>query len=449
MKRLNVSSAIYAVCVACFFPLLVYSYRLVLDAGIYSVALRLEQFSVRDEFWMLAFGYLISIIPFLWISPGRSVIKCVYVTIYVTLFVPSLFFILINKAIDQDLRIVFALALLANALVLYVPEMIKPVGLNIGTLLTKCGRLVLLALLLAILVVLLPRLTDLAQLIDVRALYQRRLELRSGYFSGESSRIIVYFANWAGMAFAPFFVALAIGRRSVPLLVLGVLIALVAFAASTNRINLFPSALVALIGMATVGWNRQEARRHVGIAHHKVVTIIVTALVAFPVVLRVFGFPLDLNWYLTFRLFHNSGFLFSKYVEFFLQNEKIYYSESLLRFFRPESAELSVPMRIGRFVTNYESVNNANAGFLADGFANAGKMGMFAATVQLALVLWFVRAVAVNREKAVASLAILPLGIVVANVPVQTALVNSGILVSMLLIFFILPRRDGRLTPTP
>lgn len=133
------------------------------------------------------------------------------------------------------------------------------------------------------------------------------------------------------------------------------------------------------------------------------------------------------------RLFFVPAKLFYDYIDFFSQNPKVYWSNSILSFFFDYPYNDKFSIIIGEA---NESGSNANNGYLSSGFANWGYWGIFLYSTIISFILrnidfyaksglplWFVLA-----------LVIVPLRAFLVSSDLFTTILTHGLLVAMLLL---------------
>lgn len=133
------------------------------------------------------------------------------------------------------------------------------------------------------------------------------------------------------------------------------------------------------------------------------------------------------------RLFFVPAKLFYDYIDFFSQNPKVYWSNSILSFFFDYPYNDKFSIIIGEA---NESGSNANNGYLSSGFANWGYWGIFLYSIIISFILknidyyakhglplWFVLA-----------LVIVPLRAFLVSSDLFTTILTHGLLVAMFLL---------------
>ncbi|GAT72198.1 hypothetical protein MHM582_0671 [Microbacterium sp. HM58-2] len=91
---------------------------------------------------------------------------------------------------------------------------------------------------------------------------------------------------------------------------------------------------------------------------------------------------------------------------------------------------------IGQYVFG-SNVQNANASFISDGFANFGVLGVIGAAVICGLILRAIDSFTLGAPTAVALAAMSPVVIILSNNALQTALLTSGLFVLLVLLYLL------------
>jgi len=124
------------------------------------------------------------------------------------------------------------------------------------------------------------------------------------------------------------------------------------------------------------------------------------------------------------------------YVDFFSSHPKLMLSHSIFKGFLPYKYFLSPPHLIGYYYYGQPEMN-ANAGFIADAFANFGYIGIFLFSLLLIIILVFIGFITSKKNKyLIASLFLMPF-ISLSNSSLLTTLLTHGLLFAMFLAFLL------------
>ena len=145
-----------------------------------------------------------------------------------------------------------------------------------------------------------------------------------------------------------------------------------------------------------------------------------------------------ISWSLFFRIFGNSAFLNAAYFDFFLENEKIAYTQSFMRNFLEPRYDRSIPRLIGELYTNNPE-NNVNVNLLTDAYANISYWGIVAVFFIFSLYLAAFNMFSRDKSLLAASLLLLIPTLGLTNLGLHTAMLSAGLFVALLMIA-ILPK---------
>jgi hypothetical protein len=423
-------------CVIIAYVLLFWAYdAFILDSNL-NLTLRLPTITLQDHWLDLLLGLFYALMPAVWIRSSARISVVLYVYLYLSVLVPSVLFVTTNEQMEGITRHIKALFCVFCFGVIYLGCITRTGRFKRIHQQEKIGWWFVGAL--AVLGSLYLLVTNLGAFQNVQFIevYERRLELRDRISAGTFSRINVYLTNWMGIAIAPFLVAYGIYSKKRWYVAAAFAVAFVAFAVSTHKTVFFSTAIVLLFALSLrfatrLGLN--DRSYHVNIA--------IVAVFGFLMISILIDLVLQrgsvMTFLVPFRMFLNNGYLTSVYLEFFQDQDMLFYSDSFMSRFISSAFDQSYSIRVGDYIGRYDTRNNANANFLADGYANIGYVGMVFASLQLAFVLWLMDTLAKGRLKAMAVCVILPAGLIFANGPVHTALSSSGVFVSILLLLLV------------
>lgn len=433
------NTLMFALLVAFSYGLFVLVYDVLIEHSRYTLAIRLPTLLVTVQMWDILLGLCYVLLPFAWLRfSGRFPSKVLYIYFLFSILLPAVLFLVTNETMGWAERHGRAVFCVFCFLVIYIPYWAPKLRLPELRRQSDAGwKILFVGLILSCVYLIALDPSALAGL-SVLDVYGQRLEIRDGLENGDFSRINVYLTNWMGLAIAPFLVSYGIFYTRWRFVFLALVVAFIAFSISSHKSVLFATPISGLFAVAL------RYRTALALPRNLIINVGFSILVAF----LVMPFVLDLilgrgtlaTWLTAFRLFLNNGYLTSVYLEFFSDQELLYYSESFLRAFIPSENELSYSRRVGDYVMQYKANNNANANFLADGYANLGYVGMIFASLQLAAVFWVIDGLARGRHIGLVACIVLPAGLAFSNVPIHTGLVSNGVLLCLLLIT-LLPRQ--------
>jgi hypothetical protein len=373
----------------------------------------------------LVFAWTTALAPALWLPPAlRRPSQVVYWLLYLMVLVPSCLIPLYSLGLGswqlaaQNLALLAAFALLGGIYLLPLPRLRKPEipdGVFWAALAGLCG-----ALMLYLLVTLGPSFAPVG-LLDV---YAVRADYRETLAAGRAAD---YAVNWLGYAILPFLIAQAFYRRRIWLLGLGLLGELELYAMTGFKtLALLPLLLGAVLLALQRGGRGFGPAAVWGAAVGAFVTTGAALLWREPLI----------AYLLVGRLIATPGLLAGYYFDFFSHNPQAQLGHSILAAFVPYPYEASPPFIIGRDYFG-DPARSANAGIWADAFANFGYPGIFAFTLLLGLLLWLADAVSATMPDFRPVLMLSVAGFLLANSALLTALFTHGILLLLLLVYFL------------
>jgi len=267
------------------------------------------------------------------------------------------------------------------------------------------------------------------QLIDI---YQDRLALRE--VRDDFSALYHYGIANTMFVLGPFLVAYGCVKRKWLPIALSFLVVMGAFAATT-----FKSAYLAFFGVVGIFWVMKLAPR----------STLAIVLVAF-LAMTAGGAAIDywrvgpedylawsdiprLTWTFFFRHLGNSALLNAGYFEALLDNEKLLYPQRFMSGVLEPRYDTAIARLIGEAWTG-KLENNANVNFLSDAFANLSFAGVIVICLMLSAFLYVYNCLAWSKNLNISSLLLLIPILSLSNIGLHTAMLSTGLLISMLLV---------------
>jgi len=143
------------------------------------------------------------------------------------------------------------------------------------------------------------------------------------------------------------------------------------------------------------------------------------------------------------------GLLTGYYYEFFSTHPQAHLGHSIFKSFVAYPYAAEPPYLIGALYFHSAS-NDANANLWADAYANFGYTGILSFTLLLAILLWLYDSLAASpRDLRVAVLAIGLPAFALANGGLLTSLLTNGVLLAMLLVYFMPAMKEAEARPAP
>ena len=264
-------------------------------------------------------------------------------------------------------------------------------------------------------------------------------EIRNEYREqlAEAGRLAGYLVWWTGAVVAPLLVAFGAWRRRPVLVIAGMAVLGIVYAATAFRSMLF-LALLMIVMISLLARFRHRFGEAIG-------TLSVLMIAACAVAAA-------LGWFLPASMLVRRslivpGQVFAYYADFFTTNPVYLLSHSLLEGVVSRPFPQTPPALIGERYFN-DPLINANGNLWADGIANFGLAGIVLASLVLAIVLVGLDAVARGKPAIVA---------ISVGAAAVWGLTNSGLLTTIhthglgltLMLIWLLPRERGEDRPAP
>ena len=227
--------------------------------------IKLPDFSAIGNNIEFLYGYILALIPLIWIKFTNRVANIFYMFIYITVIIPSMIFLINNKNIEFSSRTYFSGFILFSFFITHLITYLPPFRLQ----LSQSSKKILWILLListfglsAYFLISNPGMLKNVQLFDV---YEKRLEIREAIQTGSRSRINSYLANWLGTAIAPFLGVVGYRKKNVFLIVLALAAAYISFGISSQKTAFF-SLIIALSFVVFALFIQGRSRKNVDIS---------------------------------------------------------------------------------------------------------------------------------------------------------------------------------------
>jgi hypothetical protein len=269
-------------------------------------------------------------------------------------------------------------------------------------------------------------LPNLADVYDVRATYDSAV-------ANSGAPFIAYVVDWSLYVANPLAMLLGLRTRRYGMCAAALVLQILGYGTTGYKEALFVVAVAIPLYVLLVG--RRRAAVGLGIVLTPV------AMIGFAFIWdQLTGSGLATSLFVR-RSFAVPGQLVGYYYDFFSQNPTYALSDSILRFLGPAPYDLPPAYLIGA-VYFQTSAMSANANLWADGFANFGFAGIFAATVLFGLLLVMLDGAAVGRDLRVAGSVAALMALPLSNSGLLTTILSHGLGFACLLIF-LMPRTNG------
>ena len=272
------------------------------------------------------------------------------------------------------------------------------------------------------------RLVGFADVYDLRDEYREDLASVGGIFG--------YLITWQGNVMNPLMVVRGIFSRRLTPIIAGTVGQLLLFSATG-----FKTIMLSVPALLLVAWLFRRNPNPSGTLLLWIVSAFSTICVSVDAIVG------SQTWTSLFvrRFLLTSGMLTSTYIAFFSEQPKLYLSHSVLAPWMTYPFQLPYTRQVGLYVTG-DPRTSMNANVIADGFANAGWLGVAVACVAVAIVLALVDDASRGLPIAVpATLMLLPT-IAMGNSALLTALLTHGVALAVV-VLAALPADGWGVTP--
>lgn len=243
---------------------------------------------------------------------------------------------------------------------------------------------------------------------------------------------VVYLFNWAGQVFSPLLLTFGVFERRASLIVLGLIFTVIVYAAAALKGVIFlPLAILGLY------WLLMK----------NLLTFKSLSIVCCAILLISFVNPFIAGVF-TLRMIVTPGILSLWYVNFSINNPLVYMSNSIFKYFINYPYPLSPSQEVANY--NIGTVFDANAHFWASGSVDFGYLfGPLIATAILFVFLWFYDSIAMRLRAhhynyyLLSGIMLLSFIGALINSAILTALLTSGGLITLLVVYFIVCIKCG------
>lgn len=255
---------------------------------------------------------------------------------------------------------------------------------------------------------------DLSKVYDVRA---ENAELAAG-------GLLAYTNNWTYQIFNIFLMAVALLYKRYISFAILFIVQVYFFAASAHKSILFLPFLI--IGV----WFYFRKTSSLAVLPIMFTGVIIATLLSY--------FIFDDLWLSSLfsrRVFYVPADLTFVYFEFFADNPKIFWSNSVLSGFFTYPYDLSLAHVVGRYLG--KEGMGANNGFIASGYAHAGLFGVFVYALIVGFILRFINDITYKTLPVwlAVALSIVPLRTLLISSDLFTVMLTHGFIVAIFLIF--------------
>jgi len=258
-------------------------------------------------------------------------------------------------------------------------------------------------------------------------------EIRAMNAERTAGGFLAYTNNWTYQIFNIFLMAFALYYRRYLIFLFFFLVQVYFFAASGHKTVLFLPVLV--LGV----WIYFRKFSSLVVVPAMFGVLIVISLMSF--------FIFDDIWMLSLfarRLFYVPADLTFIYFDFFSNNTKVLWSNSVLANFISYPYDTDIPHVVGRYMGKEEMA--ANNGFISSGYAHAGILGVLFYSLILGIILRFINDTTTGTLPVwlAVTLSIVPLRAVLISSDLFTVMLTHGFIVAIILIFLARYKNDDK-----
>ena len=255
-------------------------------------------------------------------------------------------------------------------------------------------------------------------------------------FRGENAEIaanglLAYTNNWTYQIFNVFLISLSLCYRKYFLFSILFLVQVYFFAAAGHKTILFLPLL--LIGV----WFYFRGQSSLTVFPMIFSGVIIASLLS-----HFFFDDLWLSSLFSRRVFFVPANLTFVYFEFFADNPKVFWSNSVLSTFVTYPYDLSLTHVVGRYLG--KEAMGANNGFISSGYAHAGLFGVFVYALIVGIILRFINDITYTTLPVwlAVALTMVPLRALLISSDLFTVMLTHGFIVAIVLIYLTRSRNE-------
>lgn len=235
-----------------------------------------------------------------------------------------------------------------------------------------------------------------------------------------------YIVSWLGPVVIPSLIVFLVYMKKYFWALLFVLSLFILFGITGNKSYLFSLFLVMITYLGVKSFRERLVQFYCSV---------LSILVIISMLFDSLSSTLYLSSFVIRRMFFTPALIFHYYWDFFSENNKLFFSNSILRRFLENSYEEPIPEIIGKLYFGVDT--SANGGIWADSVANLGLFGPFCILFLLLFILKISDQISDGKDPRIV-LSFLSLGIyTMCNSAFFTTLLTHGFLLSLLIIALI------------
>jgi len=253
--------------------------------------------------------------------------------------------------------------------------------------------------------------------------FRKVYEFRALYDPLSTKGFFGYLNIWTYKVFAVFLLAFSIHKKNFIYITISLITFILLFIFTGHKSIIFSCCLIFIIYVFYIfSWNRKL-----------MLFSFILAFIGLFIIKILFDEIHPLSYLMRRLLFVPSMLSFS-YLEFFFNNDFIYWSNSILKTFFNYPYEYKYPAIIGNYL-GYPGMN-ANSGFISTGYMHAGVWGIILYTTILSIVFNIINNLITSNNKFVTiSVIIVPIYTLFVISDLPTTMLTHGLFISIILIW--------------
>ncbi|MCL6576111.1 hypothetical protein [Kyrpidia sp.] len=255
--------------------------------------------------------------------------------------------------------------------------------------------------------------------------YRLRLQAREVFATHPP--ILAYVFNWYGSVFNVLLLAYGLAYWKLFYVFLGVAGQILHYSIAANKAVLFSVPFMLIISASLKRWRaRFGALIMWGLIGMIVVSVLMDVL--------LFKRPY-VTAFAVVRVILMPGLLTADYYDFFSTHQWAYWSYSFLRYLIVYPYDREPPFLIGQ-IYFHNPATSANANLWADGFANAGFVGVILVSLVLGFIMWIYDSIMRNKPAVLGVLCLALPSFLLSNASLQTFMSTKGFALLLLWLLF-------------
>ena len=262
--------------------------------------------------------------------------------------------------------------------------------------------------------------------LDLSQVYSIRGTTRYG------GSMFVYLVSWLAKVFNPFLLGYAVSNYKILPGVIGIVSQITVYLFTAHKLYLFTIVFVFVVVILL------KCTKFVSVLVFSVSLSSIFAYLSYLLTGSIFLPSITIR-----RVFFVPARVQTHYYEFFSQHKFALFSRTKIGFLIDEVYAQPLPTIIGDM---YVSGASANTGYLADGYAQAGFVGLVLVSVALGVLLSIFNSISITSDAASLSPVIIPI-FILANSALTTTMLTHGLIIGLIIFLLYAQPPDESGTP--